>query len=62
MRGMREFFEWQLLVKSFSMAMGSRRLILRSPTMNTWSDCEVDHKMSFYFIVNSGIFGLSGSL
>ena len=39
MRGMREF-EWQLLIKLFSMAMGSRRLILRSPTMNTWTDCE----------------------
>ena len=38
--------------KSFSMAMGSRRLILRPPTMNTWSDCEVDDKMSFNTIVN----------
>ena len=45
-------FEWQLLIKSFSMAMGSRRLILRSPTMNTWSDCEVDDNISFNFIVN----------
>ena len=34
MRGMR-LFEWQLLIKSFFMAMGSRRLILRSPIMNT---------------------------
>ena len=61
MRGMREF-EWQLLIKSFSMAMGSRRLILRSPTINTWSHCEVDDKISFNFIVNSGIFDLSGGL
>ena len=61
MRGMREF-EWQLLMKSFSMAMGSRRLILRSPTMNTWSDCEVYDKISFNFTVNSGIFDLSGGL
>ena len=38
MIGMREF-EWQLLIKSFSMAIGSRRIILRSPTMNTWSVC-----------------------
>ena len=58
MRGMREF-EWQLLVKSFSMAVGSRRLILRSPTINTWSDWEVDDKISLNFIVNSGIFDLS---
>ena len=50
MGGMREF-EWQLLIKSFYMAMGSRRLILKSPTMNTWSDCEVDDKISFNFIV-----------
>ena len=55
MRGMREF-EWQMLIKSFSMTMGSRRLILRSPTMNTWSDCEVDYKISFHFIVDSGNF------
>ena len=61
MRGMREF-EWQLLLKSFSMAMGSRRLILRSPTMNTWSDHEFDDKISLNFIVNSGIFNLSGGL
>ena len=26
--------------------------------MNTWSDCEVDDKISFNFIVNSGIFVL----
>ena len=58
MRGMREF-EWQLLIKSFSMSMGSRRLILSLPTMNTWSDCEVDDKMSLNFIVNCGIFDLS---
>ena len=38
------------------MAMGSRRLILRSPTMNTWSDCEVDDKISLNFIKNSGFF------
>ena len=61
MSGMREF-EWQLLIKSFSMAMESRRLILRLPTVNTWSDCEVDDKISFNFIVNSGIFDLSGGL
>ena len=61
MRGMREF-QWQLLIKSFSVAMGSRRLILRSPTMNTWSDCEVDDKMSFNFIVNSGILDLCAGL
>ena len=61
MRGMREF-EWQLLIKSFSMAMGSRRLILRSPTMNTLSYCEVYDKISFNFLVNSGIFDLSGGL
>ena len=61
MRGMREF-EWQWLIKSFFMAMGSRRLILRSPTMNTWSDCEVDDKFSFNFIINFGIFDLSGGL
>ena len=42
------------------MAMGSRRF--RSPTMNTWSDCEADDKISFNFIVNSGIFDLSGGL
>ena len=40
------------------MAMGSRKLILRSPNMNTWSDCEVDDKISLNFIVNSGIFDL----
>ena len=61
MRGMREF-EWELLIKSFYLTMGSRRLILRSPTMNTWSDCEVDDKISFNFIVNSGIYDLSGGL
>ena len=61
MRGMREF-EWQLLIKSFSMAMGSRKLVLRSLTMNAWSDCEVDYKTSCNFIVNSGIFDLSGGL
>ena len=44
------------------MAMGSRRLILRSPTMNTWSDYEVYDKMSFNTIVNSGIFDLSDGL
>ena len=58
---MREL-EWQLLIKSFSMAVGSRRLILRSPTINTWSEWEVDDKISFNFIVNSGIFDLSGGL
>ena len=61
MRGMREF-EWQLLIKSFSMAIRSRRLTLRSATINTWSDCEVYDKISFNFIVNSGIFDLSGGL
>ena len=61
MRGLKEF-EWQLLIKSFSMAMGSRRLILTSPTMNTWSDRKVDDKISFNFILNSGIFDLSGGL
>ena len=30
--------------------------------MNTWSDCEVADKISFNFIVNSGIFDLSGSV
>ena len=44
-------FEWQLLIKSFSMAMGSRRLILRSPTMNTLSNWEIDDKVSFNIIV-----------
>ena len=58
---MREF-EWQLLIKSFYMAMGSRRLILRAPTMNTLSDYKVDDKISFNFIVNSEIFDLSGGL
>ena len=38
------------------------KLILSSPTMNTWSDCEVDDKIAFNFIVNSGIFDLSGGL
>ena len=52
MSGMREF-EWQLLIKSLSMAMGSRRLILRWPTMNTWSDCEVDDKTLFNFILKT---------
>ena len=61
MRGMREL-EWQLLIKLFSISMGSRRLILRSPTMNTWSDCDVDDKMILNTIVNSGIFDLSGGL
>ena len=61
MSGMREF-EWQLLIKSFYMTMQSRRLILGPPTMNTWSDCEVDDKISFNFVVNSGIFDLSGGL
>ena len=61
MRGMKEF-EWQLLIKSFSMAMESRRLILRSPTMNAWSDCQVDDEISFNTIVNSGLFDLSGGL
>ena len=37
MRGMREF-EWEFLIILFSMAIGSRRIILRLPTMNTWSD------------------------
>ena len=45
---MREL-EWQLLIKSFSIAVGSIRLILRSPTINTWSDWEVDDKSSFNF-------------
>ena len=44
------------------MAMRSRRLILLSPTTNTWSDCEVHDKISFNFIVNSGIFDLSVGL
>ena len=44
------------------MAMRSRTLILRSPTMNTWPDCEVDDKMSFNTTVNSEIFDLSGGL
>ena len=57
-----EEFEWQLLIKSFSMTMGSRRLILRSPTMNTWSNCEIDDKILFCFIVNSGILDFSGGL
>ena len=61
MRGMREF-QWQLLIKSFSMAMGSRRLLLRSLTMNTWSDYEVDDIIACNFIVNSGIFDLSGGM
>ena len=30
--------------------------------MNTWSDCEVDDKISFNFILNSGIFDLFGGL
>ena len=55
MRRMREL-EWQSLLKSFSMAVGSRRLIVRSPTINTWSDREVDDKISFNFIVSSGRF------
>ena len=41
MSGMRES-EWQLIIKSFSMAMASRRLIIKKPAMNTWSDSEVD--------------------
>ena len=60
-RGMREF-ECQLLIKSFSMAIGPRRLILRSQTINTWSDCEVYDKISFNVIVNSGIFDFSCGL
>ena len=44
------------------MAVGSRRLISGSPTINTWSDWEVDDKISFNFIVNSGIFDWSGGL
>ena len=44
------------------MAMGSRMLILLSQTTNTWSDCEVHDKISFNFIVNSGIFDLSVGL
>ena len=48
--------------KSFFMSMGSRRLILTSPTMNTWSDCQNDDKISFNVIVNSGIFDFSGGL
>ena len=61
MREMKEF-GWQLLIKSFSMAMGSRRLILRSPNMSTYSDCEVDDKIKFNFIVNSVNFYLSDGL
>ena len=61
MRGMREF-DWQLLIKLFSMAMGPRMLILMSPTMNKWSDYEVDDKISFNFIVTSGIVNLAGGL
>ena len=39
-----------------------KKAILWSPTMDTWSDCEVDDKISFNFIVNSGIFDFSGDL
>ena len=60
MRGMREF-EWQLLIKWFYMAVGSKKLILKSPTMNRWSDWEVDDKISFNFVVDSGIFDMSGA-
>ena len=42
--------------------MRSRRLILRSTTINTWSEREVGDKMSLNFIVNWGIFDLSGGL
>ena len=44
--------------KKNSMEIGSRRLIFRSSTMNTWSDCEVDDKISLNFIVNWIIFCL----
>ena len=44
------------------LGMGFRRLILRSPTMNTLPDCEVDDNISVNFIINSGIFDLSGGL
>ena len=47
-----------VIIKSFSFAVGSRRLILRWPTINTWSDGEVDDKIAFNFIENSGIFYL----
>ena len=39
-----------------------KKAILWSPTMDTWLDCEVDDKISFNFIVNSGIFNFSGDL
>ena len=62
MRGIREF-EWQYLIKSFSVAVGYRRSInIKIANNNTWSDWEVDDKISFNFIVNSGIFYLSGGL
>ena len=60
-RGMKEL-EWQLLIKPFYMAVGCRRLILRSATINRWSDWEVDNKISFNFIANYGIFDFSGGL
>ena len=41
---------------------GIKKVNIKAPTMNTWSDCEVDNKISINFIVNSGIFDLSGGL
>ena len=51
-----------VIIKSFFMAIGSRRIILRLPTTNTWSGRDVDDKISFNFIVKSGFFYLSGGL
>ena len=51
MGGMREF-QWHLIIKSFYVAMGSRKLILTSPTMNTCSDLEVNHQIPLNFILN----------
>ena len=41
---------------------GIWKVNIKVPTMNTCSDCDVDDKISFNFIVNSGIFDLSGGL
>ena len=42
--------------------VGSKRIVLRSPNTNTFSDCEVDDKIPLIFIENSGILALSGGL
>ena len=58
---MREM-DWQLLIKLFSMAVGSIRLILISLTINTSPDKEVDDKISFNITVLGNFWFVSWSV